>query len=111
MKEYILINRVPANYDRTDAQKINDAWNITTNKWKADGIFVTSFVFPSEGFLVSTTDKIVQNGNVLSDNLKVVSVIVLKANDYESAVVLAKECPHFEQSGTVEIREIMSRPS
>lgn len=110
MKEYILINRVPANYDRTDAQKINDVWNMTTNKWKTDGIFVSSFVFPSDGYLISQSDKVVNKGNGLTNNLKIVSVIILKANDYESAIELAKACPHIGQSGTVEVREVMQRP-
>ena len=51
MKEYILINRVSANHDRTDAQKVNDAWKNVTQKWEEDGIFVSSFVFPGEGYI------------------------------------------------------------
>lgn len=111
MKEYILINRVPENYDRTDAQRINEAWNDVTQKWKEDEIFVSSFVFPNEGFEISEIDRHVNKQYVLTNNLKVVSVIIIKAENVESAVELAKACPHIEQSGTVEVREVMARPS
>ena len=109
MKEYILINRVPENYDRTEAQKINEAWNIVTNKWKEDEIFIYSFVFPNKGYEIAESDRVVNNGYVLTNKLKVVSVIVIKANDLESAVELAKACPILDQAGTIEVREIMER--
>ncbi len=111
MKEYILINRVPEYYDKSYAQKINDTWNIVTQKWKEDEIFVSSFVFPSEGYEISESERIINKKNVLTNNLKVVSLIILKADNYESAIELAKSCPHIDQSGTVEIREIILKPS
>ncbi|WP_069658697.1 YciI family protein [Arcticibacter eurypsychrophilus] len=110
MNEYILINRVPANYGRTDALKINDAWNLVTRRWKENQIFVSSYVFPNEGYLISESERIVSKGNVLFNNLKLVSVIIIKAENYESAVQLAKQCPHMEQFGTVEVRETLPRP-
>lgn len=110
MKEYILINRVPANYDRNDAQKINEAWSILTNKWKENEIFISSFVFPNEGYEVSESDRVIIKGYVLTNKLKVVSVIAIKASDFETAVELAKACPILDQLGTIEIREVIPRP-
>ncbi len=109
MKQYILINRVPESYSRTDARAVSDKWNSISDKWKAEEIFVGSFVFPSTGYVISDTERIVSHENALTGEQKVVSVIILKANDYESAVELSKLCPILEQSGSVEVREVMVR--
>ena len=107
MKQYVFINRVPANYDRTDAQKVNSAWTMLTQSWKEKDIFVSSFVFPAEGYLVSGDDTTVSNGYQLTDGRKIVSVITVKAENYEDAVGMAAACPHIAQSGSVEVRAVM----
>ena len=110
MKEYIFINRVPENYNSTDAKAAIDQWNTTTNKWKTDGIFVTSFVFPGNGISVEGINRTITNGNILSGTLKIVSVIVIKAASYDSAVELSTHCPILDQNGSIEVRELMARP-
>lgn len=110
MKEYILLNRVPVSYGGNEAKEVIEIWNKVTNKWKADSIFVTSFVFPNEGYVVSDLGKTVKKETVSANNLKIVSSIVIKAGSYEEAIELAKACPILQQGGTIEVIEIMTRP-
>jgi hypothetical protein len=110
MKEYILLNRVPLNYGGKEAKEVIETWNNVMGKYKADSIFVTSFVFPNEGYVISGSEKTVKKETVSANNLKIVSTIVIKAASYEEAIELAKAFPILQQGGTVEVSEIMSRP-
>lgn len=109
MKEYILLIRLPLGYGTEQASMVRPAWTALTDQWKADGIFVTSFVFPSDSYVV-TSENEVKNEVVLSDGLRVVSNIIIKCSDFEEAVALAKKCPILKQGGTVEVREVQPRP-
>lgn len=108
MNEYILLIRLPLPYGPEEAAAVRPRWNALTDQWKADGIFVTSFIFPSVGYVLSGNDKAVKE-QVVSNNLRVISNIVIKAADMETAVSLAKKCPILEQGGTVEVREVQPR--
>jgi hypothetical protein len=110
MKQYILINRVPAEYGQNEAKVVAEAWKLLTDQWKAAENFVISFVFPGAGSIATGHPANVLIGNVLSENLKIVSVIVVKAEDMEQAAQLASLSPILRQSGSVEIKEIMDRP-
>jgi hypothetical protein len=110
MKEFILLVRVPLTYSSEQAKAVNPKWDLVLKKWKEDNVFVTSFVFPSESYVLSGADRLVKKEFVVSDNLKVVSSIVLRARSLESAVELAKVSPVLEYGGTVEVREIQPRP-
>lgn len=110
MKEFILLVRVPVTYSGEQAKAVNPKWDIVLNKWKADNVFVTSFVFPNEGYVISGTERLVKKEFIVSDNLKVVSSIILRAASLENAVELAKACPVLEHGGTVEAREILPGP-
>ena len=111
MKDYILLNRVPLNYGSNEARAVINIWNEVTDKWKADGIFVSSYVFPNEGFVISGAEKKVSKETVSSNNLRIVSVIVIKAANYDDATEQAKNCPTLQQGGTVEVSEIIVRPT
>lgn len=110
MKEFILLVRVPTTYSSEQAKAVNPKWNIVLDKWKADSVFVTSFVFPGESYVLSGADRLVKKIPVVADNLKVVSSIILRAASLENAVELAKVAPVLEYGGTVEVREIPPRP-
>ena len=107
MKEFILINRVPVSYSADDAKSVTALWNALTDQWKADGIFVSSFVFPSQGFVISDAGATKETIN--SKGLKIVSTIIMKAAGYEEIIQLAKKCPILQQQGTVEVVETMLR--
>ncbi len=110
MKEFILLVRVPVTYSGEQAKAVNPRWEIVLTKWKADDVFVTSFVFPGESYVLSGADRLVKKEPVVTDSLKIVSSIILRATSLENAVELAKACPVVEHGGTVEVREIIPRP-
>lgn len=111
LKEYILLVRLPLNYGPDDAKAVRGQWNSLLDKWKGDRTYITSFVYPNDGYIVQGADKSVTNRTVVSDNYKLVSNLILRAVDYEQAVELAKMCPVLQQGGMIEVREIQPRPT
>lgn len=109
MKEFILLVRVPTTYSTEQAKAVNPKWDIVLAKWKADNTFVTSFVFPGESYVLSGAERLVKKEVVVSNNVKVVSNIILLAASLEEAVDLAKACPVLDHGGTIEVREIPPR--
>jgi len=110
MKEFILLNRVPAGYSAAEANAVREKWNLVTDKWKADNVFVSSFIFPGTGQVISGNERSVKKEMVLSNDLRMVSTIVIRAADIDAAVALSKSCPILEQGGMVEVNEIQPRP-
>lgn len=111
LKEFILLVRLPLNYGPDKAKEVREQWNTLLDKWKENGTYVTSFVYPNDGYLVAGSEKMVTNESVVSNNFKLVSNMILRAANYEAALELAKKCPVLEQDGTIEIREIQPRPN
>lgn len=109
MKEYVLMVRVPTSYSTEDAKAVNPAWDKVVAQWKADSIFVTSFIIPSESYVVAGAERTVRKETVTSDDLKMVSTIILNAASFEEAIELAKASPILDHGGTVEIREARPR--
>lgn len=109
MEEFILFVRVPITYTTEQAKAVNPEWTLVTNKWKADGIFVTSFVCPGDSYVISGTNRLVKNEPVADNNLKIVSNIILLAEDMKQAVELAKACPVLNYGGSIEVRAVQPR--
>lgn len=80
-------------------------------QWKKEEIYITSFPFPGEGFVVAGKDKTITKESVISQNLRVVSNVFLRAKDFDHALELAKTFPILAYEGTVEVREIPPRPA
>lgn len=106
MKTFSLLVRVPLSYTTEQARAVNPAWEQTIARWKAAGIYVTSFAFPGAGYVVAGAEKTVRSETVVCHDLKVVSNIVLIATNIEAALEQAKACPVLAYGGTVEVREI-----
>lgn len=106
MKEFMLLVRVPEDYTAEQAKTVNPKWEQVVEKWKADGVFVKSYVFPRDSYVVSGTERQVKKEFVVSDHLKVVSSIILRVSGMEDAVELAKKCPVLDYGGSIEVREI-----
>lgn len=111
MKEFSFMVRVPLFYSREQVNAANPKWNSLLDKWKADGIYMISFAFPGDGWVVAGKDGLAKKETIVCDNLKVVSNIFLRAENMESATELAKSFPVLEYGGTVEIREIPPKPA
>ena len=105
-----MINRVPKDYNAGEAQAVMPQWNMLTAKWKANDGFVASYVFPTQGLLVSHNGNTVKNIKTEPGELKIVSTIIIKALSLEDAVEMAKCCPILQQDGSVEVIELMKKP-
>jgi hypothetical protein len=110
MKEYSFLVRVPVSYSKEQVASAGVKWNLLLDQWKTDSIYIISFPFPADGYVVTGKEKAVSKEAVVADNLKVVSNIFLRAPTMENAIELAKSFPILEYEGTVEIREILPRP-
>ena len=108
-KEYILLVRLPANYGPDQAKAVREQWAGLLDKWKANGTYVTSFVYPNDGYLVKGPEKVTSHESIVSDNFKLVSNMILRAADYNAAQELAKLCPVLPQGGMIEVKEIQPR--
>lgn len=110
MKEFSLLVRVPVSYTTEQVKAASPKWDALLEKWKVEGIYIISFPFPGEGYIVSGAEKSIKKGAVISENLRAVSNLFIRAINIESAVDLAKACPILEYGGSVEVREIPQRP-
>ena len=108
MNTYILLIRLPVSYGTEEATIVRAEWNALTDQWKSARIYVNSFVFPSESYVVSNKDT-VDKANVVVDGLRMVSSILIQAPNFEEALALAKKCPILKQGGTIEVREVQPR--
>jgi hypothetical protein len=111
MKEFSLLVRVPTTYTPEQAKAVNPKWSSLLDKWKADSIYITSFAFPGESYVVSGSEKVIKKESIISDNLRVVSNLFIRAVSIEAAVELSKLIPILEFGGSVEVREIPQRPT
>lgn len=109
MKEFSLLVRVPLVYSNEQAKAVNPAWEKVIEKWKRDGVYIYSFAFPGESYVVAGAEKSIRKEAVVASNLRVVSNIMLRAASVENALELAKDCPVLKYGGSVEVREIPSR--
>lgn len=106
MKHFSLLVRVPETYNSEKAKLVNPQWDKLVEEWKDTGVYVLSFAFPGESYTVSGAKKEVRKEIVLANNLKVVSNVVIQAEDMEHALELAKSIPVLAYGGSVEVREI-----
>ena len=110
MKEFSLLVRVPVTYTSEQVKAAGPKWDALLEQWKADNVYIISFPFPGEGYVVSGPDKSIKKETVVTGNLKVVSNLFVRATDMEKAIELAKACPILEFGGSVEVREIPQKP-
>lgn len=110
MKEYILLVHLPRGYGPEQAEAVREQWNALLDQWKSEGKFVTSFVYPNDGYLVSGGAKTISEDGVVSNGFRLVSNMIVRAGSYEAALELAKACPVLAQEGRIEVREIQPRP-
>jgi len=105
-KHFSLVVRVPVSYTKQQANAVGPQWDRLVEQWKNNNVYILSFAFPGEGYVIDGERETVKKEAVLSGDLRVVSNIVLKADNLEDAVELAKQCPTLAHGGSVEVREI-----
>ena len=104
-KKFVLVVRVPETYNTELAKKVGPEWDKTLKYWKAQGVYVDSFPFPQPGYVISGSERQVQSGMITAGGQKVVSIVMMQAEDMAHATELAKRCPVLDYGGTVEVRE------
>lgn len=110
MKEYLFIIRLPLSYGPEQAASVREQWTALTDQWKADAIFVTSFIAPTDGYVITGNDRSIARKFIASGDTKVISNIIIKATDIDQATQLAQQCPILDQDGMIEVKEIQPRP-
>ncbi len=105
LKKFVLVVRVPEAYGGEQAKAVNPEWDKAIDYWKAVGAYVESFAFPAKGYVISGSDKRADEGMITWGGQKVVSIVVLRAENIAQANELAKRCPILNHGGTVEVRE------
>lgn len=106
MKQFSLLVRVPETYTSEQAKAVYPEWEALLENWKNSGVYVISFAFPGESYTITGAKKEVKKETVLSNNLKVVSNLVVQVENREQALELSKSIPILVYGGSVEVREI-----
>jgi len=109
MKEFILLIRLSINYGPQQASEVREQWKALTDQWKSDGIFVTSFIAPTDGYVVAGKDGHIEKKAIEFEGAKLITSIIISATDIEQATRLAQLCPVLRQGGTIEVKETQPR--
>jgi hypothetical protein len=104
-KQFSLLVRVPISYTTEQAQAVGPQWDELLKDWKVKNLYFLSFAFPGASNVVGA-DGTVSSKPVISDNLRVVSNIVLQCTNLDEALAQAQRCPILAHGGSVEVREI-----
>lgn len=110
MKEYLLLMRGGdarmAELSEEETAAHMQEWGAYMGKLAESGNLTGGLPLNRDGRLVSSDG--VSEEMVLSDKGEYIGgYLFCKANDYDHAVELAKDCPIFKMGGTIEVREAM----
>lgn len=113
MNEYVFLIRFSAQKTLTSEQQAlnTEKWGKLIQRWTEQGTFVGSSLITQPGFVVTGSQRQGEQGVVADAGLKVTSVIRVLAENLDSAVEMAKDCPTLDYEATVEVREVQSRPA
>ena len=112
MKEYLFLFR---GGDGATIRKSPDKWQAHMQKWmqwmgglQAKGQLINAQPLSQTGKLITGTSKIITDGPFVEGKEMVGGYLMCKADSYDNAVEIAKDCPILEfEDGKVEVREIM----
>lgn len=112
MKEYLLLFR-GGDARRIDSQQSPEAWQAHMQKWMLwmqslteQGKFSGAQPLTNEGKVVSGGGNTVIDGPYMEGKEIVGGYLICKADSFDEAVDIAKNCPIFEHEGIVEVRQI-----
>ncbi len=111
MADYLLLFR---GGDGRNLRQSPDKWQAHMQKWmnwmgdlNAKGKFVGAQPLAEGGKTISGTKKVVSDGPYMEGKELVGGYLICKADSYQEAVDISKDCPILEfDNGTVEVREI-----
>ena len=110
MKDYLLLMRGGdarmADLNEAQTTEHMQKWGAYMERLAKKGTLTGGQPLTQEGRLV-TSDAVSENV-VLSDKKEAIGgYLMIKAENYNQAIEIAKGCPIFEHNGNIEIREVM----
>jgi len=113
MKEFLLLFR-GGDYPiqaQEEAQKHLQKWFEWINSLRDKKLFVATQPLEYDGKVVKGNKKLVTDGPFAEGKEIVGGYLICRADNYEQAVDISKECPIFEfDNGIVEVRQIKPLP-
>ena len=112
MKEYLLLLRGgrPTNTKTEEEGKAEmQAWGVYMGKLGQNGQLVGGFPLVSGGKVISASGNSDQPVNAAKEGI-VGGYLIVKADSLDAATALAKDCPHLDNDGNIEVREIAPMP-
>jgi len=108
MPQYLLLLRGGEFEIFSDEQKekIIQKYYDWTNKLIEKGIHHTSQELKRNGRVLSAKDGQIMDGPYTETKEAIGGFFLIDAQNYDDAVEISRECPHFSYGGVVEIREI-----
>jgi hypothetical protein len=112
MAEFLMIFR-GGNHDvltvPEEMQSHMQRWTAWMQGLSQKGIMMGAQPLANDGKVVKGKQKVVTDGPFMEGKEMVGGYLICKANTYEEAVAISKNCPILEfENGTVEVREIRS---
>ena len=98
--------------EKTDLenQAEQQAWGIYMGKLAKDGHMAGGQPLQSGGAVVSASGVTNEPVKAASEGI-LGGYLVIKADNLETAIALAKDCPHIANKGNIEVREIAPMPA
>jgi hypothetical protein len=81
-------------------------WMNWIQRLKEQGIYITGEPLQPGGKVISSAKKIITDGPFAEGKEVVAGFFMIRANSLDEAVDVSKDCPVFENGGSVEVREI-----
>jgi len=113
MKEYLLLLRGGRPMStKTEAENKSEmqAWGVYMGGLAQNGNLSGGLPLVSGGKVVSASGTTTEPVNSAKEGI-VGGYLILKAESFEQAVELAKDCPHITNEGNIEVREIAPMPA
>ncbi len=111
MKEFMLIfigtDPTQSNLSPDQMQAQMGKWFQWVNDLKAKGTYVEGRPLVPAAKTVKGKKPVVTDGPFAESKEIVGGYFIVKANSFEEAVTIAKDCPDFELGSAVEVREVM----
>jgi hypothetical protein len=113
MKEYLLLlraGRPMSSKSDAENQAENEAWGVYMGTLAQGGNLVGGLPLQSGGHVVSAKGAEAEPAKTVAGDI-IGGYLILKANDMAHAVELAKGCPHIDNEGNIEVRELAPMPA
>lgn len=108
MAKYLLLLRDGEfdSYTREEQQQILAEYMAWTDSLKAQGVHLASEELKPGGRVLSTEQGRIVDGPFTETKEAVGGFFLISAANVDQAMRIARECPHFNYGGTVELREV-----